>query len=104
VNASQPQPRPSTPAANTRARATCWWSAAASTAPASRATWPGAAAAVVLCEKDDLAQHTSSSSTKLIHGGLRYLEYYEFGWCARHWPNASGCCAARRTSCGRCAS
>ena len=33
---------------------------------------------VVLCEQDDLAQHTSSSSTKLIHGGLRYLEYYEF--------------------------
>lgn len=33
---------------------------------------------VVLCEKDDLAQHTSSSSTKLIHGGLRYLEYYDF--------------------------
>lgn len=34
---------------------------------------------VLLCEKDDLASHTSSSSTKLIHGGLRYLEYYEFG-------------------------
>ena len=33
---------------------------------------------VLLCEKDDLAQHTSSSSTKLIHGGLRYLEHYEF--------------------------
>lgn len=33
---------------------------------------------VVLCEKDDLAQHTSSASTKLVHGGLRYLEYYEF--------------------------
>jgi glycerol-3-phosphate dehydrogenase len=33
---------------------------------------------VVLCEKDDLASHTSSCSTKLIHGGLRYLEYYEF--------------------------
>ncbi|CAN7374905.1 glycerol-3-phosphate dehydrogenase [Pseudoduganella sp. LjRoot289] len=33
---------------------------------------------VVLCEKDDLASHTSSASTKLIHGGLRYLEYYEF--------------------------
>ena len=33
---------------------------------------------VLLCDKDDLAQHTSSSSTKLIHGGLRYLEYYEF--------------------------
>jgi D-erythritol 1-phosphate dehydrogenase len=33
---------------------------------------------VVLCEKDDLAQGTSSRSGKLIHGGLRYLEYYEF--------------------------
>ncbi len=33
---------------------------------------------VVLCDKDDLAAHTSSSSTKLIHGGLRYLEYHEF--------------------------
>ena len=33
---------------------------------------------VLLCEKDDLAQHTSSASTKLIHGGLRYLEYYDF--------------------------
>jgi glycerol-3-phosphate dehydrogenase len=39
----------------------------------------GRGLAVVLAEKDDLAQHTSSSSTKLIHGGLRYLEYYEFG-------------------------
>lgn len=33
---------------------------------------------VVLAEQDDLGAHTSSSSTKLIHGGLRYLEYYEF--------------------------
>ncbi len=33
---------------------------------------------VLLCEKDDLASHTSSSSTKLIHGGLRYLEHFEF--------------------------
>ncbi|MFU8877492.1 MAG: glycerol-3-phosphate dehydrogenase [Wenzhouxiangellaceae bacterium] len=33
---------------------------------------------VGLCEKDDLAQHTSSASTKLIHGGLRYLEHYDF--------------------------
>lgn len=33
---------------------------------------------VVLFEQDDLASKTSSSSTKLIHGGLRYLEYYEF--------------------------
>jgi glycerol-3-phosphate dehydrogenase len=34
---------------------------------------------VLLVEADDLASHTSSSSTKLIHGGLRYLEYHEFG-------------------------
>jgi glycerol-3-phosphate dehydrogenase len=33
---------------------------------------------VLLVEQDDLAAHTSSASTKLIHGGLRYLEYYEF--------------------------
>ncbi len=33
---------------------------------------------VGLCEKTDLAQATSSASTKLFHGGLRYLEYYEF--------------------------
>ncbi len=33
---------------------------------------------VMLVERDDLASHTSSSSTKLIHGGLRYLEHYEF--------------------------
>ena len=34
---------------------------------------------VCLCERDDLAAHTSSASTKLIHGGLRYLEQYQFG-------------------------
>ena len=34
---------------------------------------------VVLCDKDDLGSHTSSASSKLIHGGLRYLEYREFG-------------------------
>jgi glycerol-3-phosphate dehydrogenase len=34
---------------------------------------------VGLVEADDLAAHTSSSSTKLIHGGLRYLELHEFG-------------------------
>ena len=33
---------------------------------------------VLLVEKDDLASHTSSASTKLIHGGLRYLEQLEF--------------------------
>ena len=38
----------------------------------------GRGLAVLLCEKDDIASHTSSASTKLIHGGLRYLEHYEF--------------------------
>ena len=33
----------------------------------------------LLCERDDFAEHTSSASTKLIHGGLRYLEHYQFG-------------------------
>ncbi len=33
---------------------------------------------VALCEKDDLAQATSSASSKLFHGGLRYLEHYKF--------------------------
>jgi glycerol-3-phosphate dehydrogenase len=33
---------------------------------------------VYLCEADDLASATSSASTKLVHGGLRYLEHYEF--------------------------
>ncbi len=38
----------------------------------------GRGLSVLLVERDDLAGHTSSASTKLIHGGLRYLEYYEF--------------------------
>jgi glycerol-3-phosphate dehydrogenase len=38
----------------------------------------GRALKVGLCEMNDFASATSSSSTKLIHGGLRYLEHYEF--------------------------
>jgi glycerol-3-phosphate dehydrogenase len=38
----------------------------------------GRGARVLLLEAGDLAQGTSSKSTKLIHGGLRYLEHYEF--------------------------
>lgn len=38
----------------------------------------GRGLSVVLCEQADLASATSQWSTKLIHGGLRYLEYYEF--------------------------
>ncbi len=38
----------------------------------------GRGLSVFLCEQGDLAQATSSASTKLIHGGLRYLEHFEF--------------------------
>ncbi len=38
----------------------------------------GRGLSVLLCERDDIAAHTSSASTKLIHGGLRYLEQFEF--------------------------
>ena len=38
----------------------------------------GRGLSVFLCEKDDLASHTSSASSKLIHGGLRYLEMLDF--------------------------
>ncbi len=38
----------------------------------------GRGLSVMLVEKDDLSQGTSSRSGKLVHGGLRYLEYYEF--------------------------
>src|SRR5690606_9143042 len=39
----------------------------------------GRGARVLLLEARDLASGTSSASTKLVHGGLRYLEYREFG-------------------------
>ena len=38
----------------------------------------GRGLSVVLCEQDDLAAATSSASSKLIHGGLRYLEHFPF--------------------------
>ncbi|MEW6314212.1 MAG: glycerol-3-phosphate dehydrogenase [Pseudomonadota bacterium] len=38
----------------------------------------GRGLSVLLCEQGDLACATSSASTKLIHGGLRYLEHYQF--------------------------
>ncbi len=38
----------------------------------------GRGLSVVLCEKHDLASGTSAMSSKLIHGGLRYLEYGDF--------------------------
>ncbi len=38
----------------------------------------GRGLSVALCEQNDLASGTSSASTKLVHGGLRYLEHGEF--------------------------
>jgi glycerol-3-phosphate dehydrogenase len=64
----------------------------------------GRGLSVVLCEKDDLASHTSSASTKLIHGGLRYLEYYEFNLVRKALIEREVLLRARRTSCGRCVS
>jgi len=43
----------------------------------------GRGLSVALCEQGDFAGATSSASTKLIHGGLRYLEYREFGLVAK---------------------
>ena len=60
-------------------RSICSSSAAGSTARASPAMPPGAALKVGLCEMHDFASATTSaSSSKLIHGGLRYLEHYDF--------------------------
>ncbi len=39
----------------------------------------GRGLSVILCEKGDLGEGTSSRSTKYVHGGLRYLEHREFG-------------------------
>ena len=58
--------------------ATSWSSAGASTASGIARDAAGRGLKVLLCEQDDLAAHTSSASTKLIHGGLRYLEEFHF--------------------------
>ena len=47
---------------------------------------------VALCERGDFASQTSSQSSKLIHGGLRYLQHGDFLWCSSPWPNAAACC------------
>jgi glycerol-3-phosphate dehydrogenase len=59
---------------------------------------------VLLCERDDLAQGTSSRSGKLVHGGLRYLEYYEFRLVREALIEREVLLRARPISSGRCAS
>ena len=58
---------------------------------------------VLLCEMNDLASATSSSSSKLIHAAFVILSTTNSDWSGRHWLNASLCFATRHTSCGQCA-
>jgi len=56
---------------------------------------------VLLVEKDDLASATSSASSKLIHGGLRYLEHGAFRLVREALAEREVCSTSRRTSSGR---
>ena len=62
----------------------------------------GRGLSVLLVEKDDLAAHTSSASSKLIHGGLRYLEQFDFKlvreFLGRTGAAAAGSAAYRRAA------
>ena len=60
-------------------RSTCWSSAAASSAPVIARDLALRGLKVALVEQHDLASGTSSRPTRLIHGGLRYLEMFDFG-------------------------
>ncbi len=64
----------------------------------------GRGLSVLLCERGDLAEHTSSASTKLIHGGLRYLEQYEFRLVREALAERERLMRLAPTSFGRCAS
>ncbi|WP_371821164.1 FAD-dependent oxidoreductase [Blastococcus sp. PRF04-17] len=60
---------------------------------------------VALVEARDWASGTSSRSSKLIHGGLRYLEQFAFPWSTRRSPSAPGWCGpSRRTWSRHCRS
>lgn len=59
---------------------------------------------VLLCEKDDFAEGTSSRSGKLVHGGLRYLEYYEFRLVREALIEREVLLASAPLSSGRCGS
>lgn len=47
----------------------------------------GRGLSVLMLEAQDLACATSSASSKLIHGGLRYLSTMNSAWSARRWLN-----------------
>ena len=56
---------------------------------------------VALVEKDDFAAGTSGRSSRLVHGGLRYLEHGSSAWCGSHCGSAASCSGWRRTWCAR---
>ena len=66
----------------------------------------GRGLSVLVVEQDDIAAATSQWSTKLIHGGLRYLEYYEFRLVRESLVRARGRAAPgaapRRSRCSSC--
>ena len=64
----------------------------------------GRGLSVMLVEQGDLAQGTSSASTKLIHGGLRYLEQFEFRLVREALQERERLLNSPRTSSGRCVS
>ena len=57
---------------------------------------------VALVEQDDFASGTSGRSSRLIHGGLRYLEHREFGLVRESRGSGASCSGWRRTWSGRC--
>ena len=59
---------------------------------------------VALIDAGDIASGTSSKSSKMVHGGLRYLQQKEFRSCTRTCASASASSRTPRSSCGRCPS
>lgn len=51
----------------------------------------GRGLSVLMLEAQDLACATSSASSKLIHGGLRYPNTTNFVWSAKRWLNVKSC-------------
>ena len=47
---------------------------------------------VVLIDRDDIGARTSAISTRLIHGGLKYLERFELPSCSSRSGSATSCC------------
>ena len=77
LSPASPRGRPATPSAPRSS--TCWWSAAGWSACGTALDAVTRGLSTGLVEQRDFASGTSSRSSKLIHGGLRYLEMLDFG-------------------------